>query len=138
MIAEAVLIGLDLLIGGGAHHTRTISSSSGPGDFFQVLGRRWRLSVHGLIHGTTPISAGIGVLVLVIVAWRRRAFLAPLQGEHERAFAAGVVGVFFATVVGALANDSGPLIVMVGAASLLLAGAYAQAAPRAAPRRALG
>jgi hypothetical protein len=76
--------------------------------------------------------------VLVVVALRRHALLAPLQGEHEQAFAAGIIGVFFATVVGALANDSGPLIVMVGAASLLLASAYAQAAPRAARRRALG
>jgi hypothetical protein len=138
VLAVGVLIGLDLLIGGGAHLTRTVSSSSGPGDFFQVIGRRWRLSVHGLTHGTTPISAGLGVIVLIVVALRRRALLAPLQGEHEQAFAAGVIGVFFATVVGALANDSGPLIVMVGAASLLLASAYAQAAPRAARRRALG
>ena len=56
----------------------------------------------------------------------------------EQAFAAGIIGVFFATVVGALANDSGPLIVMVGAAALLMASAYAQAAPRAARRRAVG
>jgi len=138
VLAVAVLVGLDLLIGGGAHLTRTISSTSGPGDFFQVIGRRWRLSVHGLTHGTTPISAGLGLVVLVVVAVRRRALLAPLQGERERAFAAGMIGVFFATVVGALANDSGPLIVMVGAASLLLASAYAQAAPQRAGRRALG
>ena len=37
LVAVAALIGLDLLIGGGAHLTRTVSSSSGPGDFFQVL-----------------------------------------------------------------------------------------------------
>jgi hypothetical protein len=138
VIAVGVLVALDLAVGGGAHLTRTVSSSSGPGDFLQVIGRRWRLSVHGLTRGTTPISAGLGLVVLVVVALRRRALLAPLQGEREQAFAAGIIGVFFATVVGALANDSGPLIVMVGAASLLLAGAYAQAAPGAARRRALG
>ena len=31
LVAVAALIGLDLLIGGGAHLTRTVSSSSGPG-----------------------------------------------------------------------------------------------------------
>jgi hypothetical protein len=138
VLAVAVLVGLDLIIGGGAHLTRTVSSSSGPGDLGQVILRRWRLSLAGLTNGTRPISAGISVLVLIVIAWRRRAIFAPLRDSHEQVFAAGITGVFVATVIGALANDSGPLIVMVGAAALLLAVAYVHASPRASARRALG
>jgi hypothetical protein len=138
LVAVAALIGLDLLIGGGAHLTRTVSSSSGPGDFFQVLARRWRLSLAGVTRGTTPISLGLALVVLVVLAVRRRALLAPLQGPSEQVFAAGLVGAFFATVVSALANDSGPLILIVGAAALLLAAGYVQGVPRTAERRLLG
>ncbi len=138
VLAVAALVGLDLIIGGGAHLTRTVSSSSGPGDLGQVILRRWRLSLAGLTNGTRPISAGISVLVLIVIAWRRRAIFEPLRASHEQVFAAGITGVFVATVIGALANDSGPLIVMVGAASLLLAVAYVHASPRASARRALG
>ena len=76
--------------------------------------------------------------MLVVLAVRRRTLLAPLQGPREQVFAAGLVGAFFATVVSALANDSGPLILIVGAAALLLAAGYVQGVPRTAERRLLG
>jgi hypothetical protein len=138
ILAVAVLIGLDLLIGGGAHLTRTVSSSSGPGDVAQVVVRRWRLSLAGLTNGTRPFSTALALLVLVAAVVWRRPLLAPLGGRHERVFAAGLVGVFFATVVATLANDSGPVILLLGAASLVLAAAYVHAAPAAAARRPLG
>jgi hypothetical protein len=65
--------------------------------------------------------------------WRRRELLAPLDAagpDAARAFRAGIAGAFVATVVGALTNDSGPLIVLIGTLGLLLAVGYARAAPR--------
>jgi hypothetical protein len=116
----AALVALDLAIGGGAHLTRTLSGSSGPGDLGKVLVRRWRLSVAGLTHGTTPLSVGISLALLVLGTLRRRQVLAPLSDDRVRPFRAAVVGSFFAVVVGALANDSGPMIVMIGTFSLVL------------------
>jgi hypothetical protein len=138
ILAVIALIGLDLLIGGGAHLTRTLSSSSGPGDLMQVVVRRWRLSVAGLTNGTRPFSTALALLVLVAAVVWRRPLLAPLAGRHEQVFAAGLVGVFFATVVATLANDSGPLILLLGAASLLLAAGYVHGAPKRAARRSVG
>jgi hypothetical protein len=115
---------LDLAIGGGAHLTHTLSSSSGPGDLGKVVLRRWRLSTSGLAHGSTPFVVGVCVVLLVLGVVKRRKLLAPLSDEQYRPLRAGVVGSFFAVVVGALANDSGPMIVMIGTVSLLLALGY--------------
>ena len=58
---------------------------------------------------------------------RRRELFRPLNGD--RAFAAGMWGALAATVVGALANDSGPTIFLIGAAALVLAAAYVTGKP---------
>jgi hypothetical protein len=124
IIAVGALVLLDLAIGGGAHLTRTVSSSSGPGDFGKVILRRWRLSTDGLGHGSTPFVIGVCVVLLVLGVVKRRELLASLSGERERPLRAAVVGSFFAVVIGALANDSGPMIVMIGTVSLLLTMGY--------------
>jgi hypothetical protein len=41
-----------------------------------------------------------------------------------------LVGAWFAVVVGAISNDSGPLIAEIGAVFLVLAWSYAQMQPR--------
>jgi len=130
ILAVGALILLDLAIGGGAHLTRTVSSSSGPGDFGKVLLRRWRLSTAGLGHGSMPFVIGFFVALLVVGVVRRRQLLAPLSGERERPFRAGIVGGFFAVVIGALANDSGPMIVMIGTVALLLTLGYVRSDTR--------
>ena len=61
-------------------------------------------------------------LALAYGVVRRRELFRPLNGD--RAFAAGMWGALAATVVGALANDSGPTIFLIGAAALVLAAAY--------------
>lgn len=124
ILAVGALILLDFAIGGGAHLTRTISSSSGPGDLGKVLLRRWRLSTVGLTRGTTLIAIVIFVALLILGVVRRRELLAPLSGQRERPFRAAVIGSFFALVIGALANDSGPMIVMIGTVSLVLLVGY--------------
>jgi hypothetical protein len=124
LLAVGALILLDLAIGGGAHLTRTLSSSSGPGDLGKVVLRRWKLSTAGLAHGTTPFTIAICIALLILGAIKRRELLAPLSGEHERPFRAAIVGSFCAVVIGALANDSGPMIVMIGTASLALTLGY--------------
>jgi len=134
ILAVGALLLLDLAIGGGAHLTRTVSSSSGPGDFGKVLLRRWRLSTAGLGHGSTPFVVGVCIVLLVGGVVRRRRLLAPLAGEREQPFRAAIVGGFFAVVIGALANDSGPMIVMIGTVALLLTLGYVRSDTRTRTR----
>ena len=136
-LAVAALVALDLATAGGGHLTRSVVQANGPGDLLDIVRRRFAISVSGLGAGTTPISFGIAVALLATGVWRRRELLAPLEEagpDAARAFRAGIVGAFFATVVGALSNDSGPVIVLIGTLGLLLAVGYARAAPR--PRAA--
>jgi len=134
ILAVGALVLLDLAIGGGAHLTRTLSSSSGPGDFGKVIVRRWRLSAAGLTRGTTPFTVGLCIGLLIYVAVRRKELLAPLSEDRQRPLRAAIVGSWFAIVIGALANDSGPMIVMIGTISLLLTLGYVRCGTRPCAR----
>jgi hypothetical protein len=138
VVAVGALVLLDLAIGGGAHLTHTLSSSSGPGDLGKVVVRRWRLSVAGLGRGSTPFTVGICILALVMGAVKRRDLLAPLSAERERPLRAALYGSFFAVVIGALANDSGPMIVMIGTFCLALSVAYVRSGTPPAARPEAG
>ncbi len=124
ILAVGALVLLDFAVGGGAHLTHTLSSSSGPGDLGKVVLRRWRLSTNGLTHGSLPVVVGVFVAVLAAGVVKRRELLAPLSGQRERPLRAAVIGSFFAVVTGALANDSGPMIVMIGTVALVLLVGY--------------
>ena len=126
-LAIGLLILVDVVTGGGAHLTRSVIEADEPGDLFDIVERRFRISFGGVASGTAPVSVGIAVLLLAAGAvWRERV-LRPLAAAP--ALRAAVVGAWFATVTGALANDSGPLILLIGTAGLLLAVAYAHGGP---------
>jgi hypothetical protein len=134
VVAVAALVALDYAIGGGAHLTRTLSSSSGPGDLGKVIVRRWRLSVAGLGRGSTPFVFGACLALLAAGIVYRRRLLAGVALERLRPFRAAIVGSFFAVIVGAVANDSGPMIVMIGTVCLALLLGYASSGnPHDAP-----
>jgi hypothetical protein len=69
---------------------------------------------------------------------KRRDLLAPLSAERERPLRAALYGSFFAVVIGALANDSGPMIVMIGTFCLALSVAYVRSGTPPAARPEAG
>jgi hypothetical protein len=125
----AALVAIDLVTGGDAHLTRSVLDAESPGEVWDIAERRFEISWENLKQGTTPVSVGVFAFALGYGIARRRELLAPL-GE-DRAFAAGMWGALAATVVGALANDSGPTIFLIGATALVLAAAYVAGNPRA-------
>jgi hypothetical protein len=128
---------LDLVTSGGAHLTRSVVQADSPGALVELAQRRFALSLSGLERGPMPIVLWVAVLVLARGVIRRRELLAPLDpevgGRDGMAFRAGIVGALFATVVGAIANDSGPLIALIGTGFLALAVGYARGRPSGAP-----
>jgi hypothetical protein len=128
--AVGALIGLDLLTGGGAHLTRSVVHSGGVGDLLDIVRRRLIISVSGLKRVSTAITCGLGIVAFYYGVRRRHEIFAALRDEPV--FMAGIWGAFAATVVGALSNDSGPLIFEVGLLLLLLATGYARNRPGAA------
>jgi subtilisin family serine protease len=132
VLAVGALLALDLVTGGDAHLTKSVSDAKGPGDLVDIVQRRLRISLSGVEKGTLPFSLGVALIMLVVGIRRRRRLLEPLSEAGPgaaRAFSAGIAGTFAATIVGALANDSGPLMLLVGTAALALAIAYVQGRP---------
>ncbi len=117
-LAVLVLLALaDLVSGANAHLTRSVLDAGGLEDLADVAQRRLQLSAHSFTRPIVlfflPLVAALGLLAAV----RRKRLAAWL---HEwPAMRAGLLGALVATLVGTLANDSGALVLEIGAAYLL-------------------
>jgi hypothetical protein len=127
------LIALDLATAGGAHLTRTVVHGNGSGEIVDIIRRRFRISFNGLSTIPVAVICAIGVVASVFAVRRRERVYATLRDEPG--FRAGIWGGFAATVVGALSNDSGPVIFALGFLGLLFATGYAWGRPLPARTR---
>ncbi len=127
--ALAILAAADLLSGADAHLTRTVLQADGGEDVLAVLGRRLREA--GESFGRPLLLAGLPLtLAGALLAWLRRDRLAAWLRDRP-AVRAGLLGALAAGVAGTLANDSGALLLELGAAYLaaFLAFAWAEDVP---------
>jgi hypothetical protein len=123
--ALAILAAADLLSGANAHLTSTVLDADSGGDVLAVIGDRLREA--GESFGRPVLLAGLPiVLAAAIAAWLRRDRLAAWLGGLP-AMRAGLLGGLAATLVGTLANDSGALLLEIGAVYLLAFVAYSWA-----------
>jgi hypothetical protein len=116
---------VDLLSGANAHLTRSVLDAGGLGDLADVAQRRLQLSAHSFAR---PVLLALLPLVLgaaVFAYLRRDRLRAWLRGVP--AVRAGLAGALAATVIGTLANDSGALVLEIGAACLLVFTGFAWA-----------
>jgi len=127
----ALLALIDLLSGANAHLTRSVLDAGGLGDLADVAQRRLQLSAHSFAR---PVL--LAFLPVVAVA----AALAYVRRDRLRRWVAGVpamraglIGALAATVIGTLANDSGALLLEIGAAYLLVFTGFAWAESDSAP-----
>src|SRR3954469_24716949 len=127
VVGILALIGLDVVTSGGAHLTRTVLHNNGVGDLLDIVKRREKISVSGLKRVSTLLTVLLGIALFVLAVRHREKLFEPLRDYP--AFMAGIWGAFFATVIGALTNDSGPLIFEVGFLMLLMATGYARSRP---------
>lgn len=118
----ALLALVDLVSGANAHLTRSVLDAGGLGDLADVAQRRLQLSARSfgrpVLLAFLPVVLGVAVL-----AYLRRDRLR-VWLERVPAMRAGLAGALAATVVGTLANDSGALLLEVGAAYLLVFTGY--------------
>jgi len=129
-VALALLALIDLISGGNSHFTRSVLDAGGLHDLGNVAERRLRLSADSFTRTGNLLLLCL-VLALGLAAWlRRRDILSWLEGRP--AVRAGFAGGLAATLVGTLVNDSGAIVLEVGAAFMLAFGAFAWSqAPRA-------
>jgi hypothetical protein len=124
--ALLALVVVDLVTGGGAHLTRSVLDANGSGDLADIVKRRFEGSFSSLKKPGWAIAFVIALTAVIWLAARRKRLLDGVP--HP--LAAGLVGAWFATVAGAISNDSGPLILEIGAIYLLLATGYVRSRPQ--------
>jgi hypothetical protein len=126
-LALAALAALDLATGGNAHFTRSVLRAGGLDELGQVAQRRFELSYSSLGRGAIAPLVGVAFVALLGGLRFRRRLLARLQPIP--ALRAGFYGALAAVVGGALTNDSGPVIFLIGMTYLALAVGYVLGAP---------
>jgi hypothetical protein len=119
----ALLALVDLVSGANAHLTRSVLDAGGLGDLADVAQRRLQLSAHSFTRPIVFAFLPLVAIVVALAALNRERLEAWLRGRP--AMRAGLVGAAVATAVGTLANDSGALLLEIGAAYLLVFVAFA-------------
>jgi hypothetical protein len=128
LVALAALAVLDLLTGGNGHFTRTILEADSLQSLLDVIERRYTLAANVFVLGAMPLITVVMALgVAYAVRYRARVY-API-GESAP-WRAALIGGLTASIVGALTNDSGPLLFVFGVFVLACATAYIRGDPR--------
>ena len=132
----ALLALVDLVSGANAHLTRSVLDAGGLGELADVAQRRLQLSARSF--GRPVLLAFLPVvLALGVLAYLRRERLRAWF-EEVPAIRAGLLGALAATAIGTLANDSGALLLEIGAAYLLVFTGYVWAESGGNPGRSEG
>jgi hypothetical protein len=131
--ALALLIVIDLVLSGGSHLTRNLLRADDAGELVELVTRRYQLAWRVLTSGDKPALFSASVLA-VAFAWRNRARL--YGGLTDRAWGAALLGGLAAGVAGALANDSGPVLLVNAVFGLVALTAYLLGRPAEQQREA--
>jgi hypothetical protein len=123
--ALALLALGDLVTGANAHLTRSVLDAGGLGSLGDVAQRRLQLSARSFSRPIVLVFLPVIAVLVALAVARRRRLDAWLVGRP--AMRAGLVGAVAATVVGTLANDSGALLLEIGAAYILVFTGFAWA-----------
>ena len=101
---------------GTGHYAGSILHARSAGDLRDVLERRYSAAWHELRNHAMPAATAIALLCAVLgLRWRER-LLAPVGAD--RAWQAALAGGLAAGVVGALVEDSGPVLLVVAVFAL--------------------
>ena len=108
--------------------------AGGLDEIADVAERRVRLSYRSLGRGMIPFLVAFALVGLAVGFRYRRVLLASTEGVPG--VRAAVYGLLAAVLVGALTNDSGPIILLIGSSYLLFAAVYLAAVPGPGARTA--
>jgi hypothetical protein len=121
----ALLALIDLVSGADAHLTRSVLDAGGLNDLADVAQRRLQLSAHSFSRPVLLAFLPVVIAVAVLAYLKRDRLRSWLEGRE--AMRAGLLGALAATAIGTLANDSGALLLEIGAAYLLVFAGFAWA-----------
>ncbi len=115
--ALAALAALDLATAhGSGHFTGSVLHARSPGDLRDLIVRRYSAAWGELHNHGMPVATAVALAYAVVGLRRRERVLAPVNGDP--AWLAALCGGVAAGVVGALAEDSGPVLLVVAVFAL--------------------
>lgn len=130
----AALALIDLLTAhGSGHFTGSVLHARSAGDLREVIVRRYRAAWRELGNHAMPFATALALAAGALALRRRERLLAPVQGDPV--WLAALAGGLAAGVVGALVEDSGPVLLVVAVFALACALGYLWAPP---PKRRAG
>ncbi len=121
------LAALDLVTGGNGHFTRTVLQADSAASLRDVVERRYTLAFNVLTTGAMPLLTVIALLAAAYGVRYRERIYAPLRGSPS--WTAALAGGLTASVIGALTNDSGPILLAFGVFVLACATSYIRGDP---------
>jgi hypothetical protein len=123
LIGLVALAALDLLTTHGAgHYTGSILHARSAGDLRDVIVRRYRAAWDELHNHAMPAATALTLLAAAVGLRRQARLLAPVASDAG--WRAALAGGLTAGVVGALVEDSGPLLLVVAAFALVCVLSY--------------
>ena len=123
VLGLVALAALDLVTAhGSGHFSGSVLHARSAGDLRDLIVRRYGAAWHELRNHAMPVATAIALLCAALGIRRRDRLLAPVAGDPvwQAAFAGGLA----AGVVGALSEDSGPVLLVVAVFVLACVLAY--------------
>ena len=120
---------------GSGHFTGSVLDARSAGDIRDIMVRRYGAAWDELKNHLMPVATGVALVGSAIAVRRRERVCAPV--DSDPAWLAALAGGLTAGVIGALTEDSGPMLLVVAVFALACVLAYLWGRPRptAAHRR---
>jgi hypothetical protein len=123
LVALVALAALDLLTAhGGGHYTGSVLHARSAGDLRDLIVRRYGAAWRELKNHAMPAATALALGYAVYAVRNRARLLVPVGGDA--AWQAVLAGGVTAGVVGALSEDSGPVLLVVAVFTLGCVGSY--------------
>ena len=112
----------------GGHYTDTILQAGSIGDVLDTMGRKLDSAGRQLVRGVMPIDTVVCLAAGLYVFRNRERLLGPTG--TAAGWRACLVAGFAGSILGSLANDSGPVLLVIGSFGLACVLAYVRGDPR--------
>ena len=134
LVVVSLLALADLVTGANSHFTRSVLDAGGLHSLGDTAQRRLEQTARSFVRPILLVALPVVALLVLIATWRRATLASWVRDVP--AMRAALIGAVVATVVATLANDSGALLLEIGAAYLLVFLGWAWAEAGRKPLRA--
>jgi hypothetical protein len=111
------LAALDLATAhGSGHFTGSVLDARSAGDTRDIIVRRYSAAYDELKNRLMPVATALALIASAVAVWRRERIYAPVKSDP--AWPAALAGGLTAGAIGALSEDSGPVLLVVAVFAL--------------------